>query len=76
MIQRDIMPETSEYETVNSTPSSMDDPSVNFLKYGSYLFSISIVLTLKEIIGRSFFSGSRNEYRNCALNVVDLDIFS
>ena len=32
MIKRYLMTETGEYETVKSTPSSMDDPSTHFLE--------------------------------------------
>ena len=32
MMWRYLMPENGEYETVNSTPSSMDDLSENFLQ--------------------------------------------
>ena len=40
---------------MESTPSSMDDPSVHVLEYRSYLFSVSVVFTLKDILGQSNF---------------------
>ena len=55
MIWREIIAETGVYETVKSTPSSMDDPSVHVLEYRSYLFSVSVVFTLKDILGQSNF---------------------
>ena len=36
IMRRDHMPETGAYDTVKSTPSSMDDPSVHVLEYRSY----------------------------------------
>ena len=54
MTQRDLMTEIGVYETVKSTPSSMDDPSAHFLEYISYLLSISVDFTLKDILERSF----------------------
>ena len=34
MMQREWMPDTGEYNTVKSNPSSMDDPSAHVLEYG------------------------------------------
>ena len=61
MIQREIMPATGVYETVKSNPSSMDDSSAHVLEYSSYWFSISVILTLKDILGLSIFVSSGNE---------------
>ena len=36
MIHRYIIPATSVYETVNSTPSIVDDPSAHVIEYISY----------------------------------------
>ena len=33
IMQREWMPATDAYDTVNSTPSSMDDPYLHFLDY-------------------------------------------
>ena len=55
IIQRVWIPTTVAYDTVNSTPSSMDDSSEHFLEYISYWFSMSVVFTLIYIIGLSIF---------------------
>ena len=55
MMQRYVMPATGAYETVKSTTSSMDDTSAHITGYRSYLFSISVVFTLKCILERSIF---------------------
>ena len=71
------MPATGAYNTVKSTLSSMDDPSEHVLEYRSYWFSMSVFLTLKDILGLSIFvSGGSKERKNCALKVLDTTIFS
>ena len=52
-MQIELMPETGAYETMKSAPSIMDDPSAHVLEYMSYLLSMSVVLTLKDILGQS-----------------------
>ena len=61
MIWRERIEETGVYETVKSTPSSMYDPYLHILKYRSYLNSISVVFTLKDILGQSIFVSNGNE---------------
>ena len=69
------MPATGAYDTVKST-SSMDDTSVHFLEYRPYQLLMSVVLTLKYVLGLSIFVfGCNNERKNGALNVVDVAIF-
>ena len=48
MTQKDIMPWTGAYETLNSTHSIMYDPSAYVLEYRSYWLSIYIFLNLKD----------------------------
>ena len=77
MMRKYIMPATGAYETVKSTTSSMDDTYAHVMGYRSYLFSMSVVFTLKCILERSIFvSGGIKELRNGVLNVVDFSIFS
>ena len=45
---------TGTYDTVNSTPSNMDDPSTHFLEYTSYLFSISVFKNPKIYSGSEY----------------------
>ena len=54
MIWRDVMPTTCAYDTLKSNAWSMDDPSAHVLEYRSYWLSISVVLTLKDILGIVF----------------------
>ena len=62
---------------MQSTPSIMDNKSANVLEYRSYLLSMSVVFTIKDILRRSVFvSSSSKEHRNFALNVVELAISS
>ena len=49
------MPATGAYDTVKSTPSRMDYPYAHVLEYISYWLSISVVFTLKDILGLSIF---------------------
>ena len=71
------MPGTGTYDTLNSAPSSTDDPSAHVLDYKSYWLSMSVFLTLKYILGMSIFDfGGNKEHKNGALNVVDVAIFS
>ena len=37
IMQREQMPATGLYDTVKSTPSSMDDPYAHVIEYKSYL---------------------------------------
>ena len=53
MMQRYIIPATNVYETVKSKTSSMDYPYAHVLEYSSYGLSISVLLTLKYILGWS-----------------------
>ena len=47
------------------------------MEYKLYLLSISVVFTLKDILGLSIFvSGGNEERKNGALNVVYFSIFS
>ena len=77
IIKRERMTATGAYNTVKSNPSSMDDLSTNVLEHRSNLLSMSVFLTLKDILGlRIFVSGGSKESKNGTLNVVDVDIFS
>ena len=55
----------------------MDDLSTHVLEYISYWLSMSIVFTLKDILGLSIFVpvGSK-KHKNGALKVVDVAIYS
>ena len=76
-MRRERMPATGAYDTVKSTTSSMNDQSENVLEYKAYWLSISVVFTLKDILGQSIFVfGGNKEYKNGALNVVDVAISS
>ena len=57
------MPETGVYETVKSTDSSIYDPSEHVLEYSSYWLLISLVFTLKDILGQSIFVSGDIEER-------------
>ena len=71
------MPYTGSQDTVKSTTSSMDDPSANVLEYISYLFSTSVVFTLKDIMELGIFvSGGSDDRKNGAPKVLDITIFS
>ena len=60
---------------MKSTPSSMDDPSAHVHEYISYWLSISVVFSLKYILGISIFvSGGNKERKYGALKVVDVAI--
>ena len=75
MIQRYLILATDAYETVKKNTSSMEDPSAQVIKYRSYLFSTSVVFTLKYIPGRNIFmSGDNKEHLNGALKVVDFHL--
>ena len=77
IMQMEWITATGAYDTVKSNTSSMDDTYAHVLYYISYLFSMSVVLTLKYILGLSIFvSDGRKERKNDALNVVDVAIFS
>ena len=70
------MPATGAYDTVKSTPSRMDYPYAHVLEYISYWLSMSVFLTLKDILGLSIFvSVVSKERKNGALKVVDVSIF-
>ena len=53
MIRREKIPANGAYDTVKSTPSIMIDPSAHVLEYKLSLFSMSVVFTLKPILGIS-----------------------
>ena len=75
IMQIDLMPSTGDYDTLNSSPSRMDDPSAHVLECKSYLLSMSVVFTLKYILRRSIFVSFGIEERiNGSLNVVDFAI--
>ena len=77
IIRRGRMPATGAYYTVKSTTSSMDCPSTHVLEYRSYWLSMSVVFTLKDIMGLSIFvSGGSKERKNVAPKVVDVDFSS
>ena len=77
IILRDGMPARGPLDTVKSTPSIMDDPSIHVIDYRSYWLSVSVVFTLKYIMCMSIFvSGGSKEPKNGALKVVDVAIFS
>ena len=42
IMQKERVPATGGYDTVNPTPSIMDDPSANVLEYISYWLSMSV----------------------------------
>ena len=55
----------------------MDDPYAHVLEYRSYWLSMSVVFTLKDIMGLSIFvSGGSKDRKNGALKVVDVAILS
>ena len=54
----------------------MYDTLAHVIEYISYWFSMSVVSTLKYILGLSIFvSGGSKERKNGALKVVDVAIF-
>ena len=62
---------------MNSNPSRMDDPPAHVIDYISYWLSISVVFTLKDIMGLIIFVfGISKERKNGSLKVVDVAIFS
>ena len=76
IMQRGWVTATGKNDTVKSTPSSMDDPSVHVLEYISYWLSMSVFLTLKDILVLGIFVfGGNNEHKNGALKIVDVSIF-
>ena len=76
-MQRESMLVSSVYDTVKSNPSSMHDPSQHVMEYISKWFSMSVVFTLKDILGKSIFVYVvSEERRNNALNAVDILILS
>ena len=53
----------------------MDYSSAHVLEYRSYLLSVLVVITLKDVFGRTFFvSGGNKERKNSSLDVVDFSI--
>ena len=59
------------------TTSSIDDPYAHILEYRLYWLSMSVVFTLKYILGLSIFVyGGSKERKNGALKVADVEIFS
>ena len=61
IIQRCWIPATGAYDALKSTPSSMDYSYAHFLEYRSYLLSMSVVFTLKYILGPSIFVSGGNK---------------
>ena len=61
MIQIEQIPENGVYETAESTTSRMDDPYEHVMEYISYWFSMSVVFTLKDILGRSILVSGDSE---------------
>ena len=77
MIQSGFMIVTGAQETVNLTPSIMYVPLAHVIEEKSYVFPISVVSDLNNIIRCSIFvPGVIDEFFNGALNVVDYTIFS
>ena len=77
IMKREQMLDAVEYDTVQSNSSNMDDPSSHVLGYESYWLSMSVVFTLKYILGLSIcVSGGNRERKNGAPNVVGVAIFS
>ena len=77
ILQRERIPATVVYDTVKSTTSRIYGISAHVLEYISYWLSISVVFTLKYILGLSIFvSSGIKEHKNGALKVVDVAIFS
>ena len=77
IMRRERMPAIGAYDTMKSNTSSMDDLSANVLDYSSYWLSMSVIFTLKNIMGMIFFvSGGSDERKNGALKVVDIGILS
>ena len=71
------MPSAGAQEKVKSTTSSMNYKYSYVLEYISYWLSMSVVFTLKDIMGLSIFvSGGGKERKNGALKVVDVAILS
>ena len=71
-MQRDRVPDTGAYDTSKSNNSSMADPSAHVIWYRSYWSSMSVVFTLKYILGLSIFVfDGNNKRKNGAPNVVD-----
>ena len=55
----------------------MDDTYAHVIEYNSYWLSMSVVFTLKHILGLSIFVfGGNKERKNGALNVLDVAILS
>ena len=62
---------------MKSNPSRMDDTSAHVLEYRSYWLSMSVILTLKDILGMSIFVYSVSyERKNGSLKVMGVSIFS
>ena len=77
IIKRGRIVDTGAYDTVNWNHPRTDDTSAHVLGYRSYLLSMSVVFTLNYILGMNIFVfGGNKEHKNCALNVVDVEIFS
>ena len=62
---------------MKSTHSNIYDPSAHVLYYKSYVFSMSVVFTLNDILCLCIFVfGGNKERKKGVLNVVDFAIFS
>ena len=61
IIEIDLMLVTDVYDSVNYTPSIMYDSSAQVLEQRLYSLSISMVSTLKDILGRNVFVSGVNK---------------
>ena len=75
IMRRERIPATGACDTVNLTPSSMNDTSKQFLDYRLYRLNMSVVFTIKYILDMSIFVFGGNNEKNGALKVVDVAIF-
>ena len=57
------MPYTGAYDKMRSTPSSMDDSYSHVLEYKYIDLSMSVILTLNDILGLSIFVFGGNKER-------------
>ena len=62
---------------MKSTTSRMNYSYSHVLEYISYWLSMSVVFTLRDIMGMIIFvSGGSKDCKNCSLKVVDVAILS
>ena len=77
MILRDLLPATGAYENVKSSTSIINNPHALVLEYILQSLSISVVFTLKQIMGRNIFVSDNNKERLYeATKVVNFSILS